>query len=81
MSAIFMRYASYKGVKTDERADISNYTDRDNVSSWALDSVKWSVAKGLIKGRTETTIAPKGTTTRAEISAVLEGYLKNVISV
>ncbi len=81
MSAIFMRYASYKGVKTDERADISNYTDRDNVSSWALDSVKWSVAKGLIKGRTETTIAPKGTTTRAEISAVLERYLKNVISV
>lgn len=79
MAAIFMRYASYKGVKTESRADISGYTDKDKVASWALEPVEWSVSKGLIKGRTAEMLAPKGTTTRAETAAVLERYMKNVI--
>jgi hypothetical protein len=38
----------------------------------------WAVATGLITGRTATTLAPKGTATRAEAVTLLQRYLENM---
>ena len=39
---------------------------------------EWADAAGLIYGRSENTIAPQGTATRAEIATILMRFLESV---
>jgi hypothetical protein len=55
------------------------YSDANNVSSWAEDAMAWAVESGLITGRTETTLAPAGTATRAEAATLLQRYLERAL--
>jgi hypothetical protein len=61
-----------------DAADLSAYTDTADISDWAADAMAWAVANGLITGRTTTTLAPKGNTTRAETATLLQRYLENI---
>ncbi|MBR5329579.1 MAG: S-layer homology domain-containing protein, partial [Firmicutes bacterium] len=71
LAAIFQRYASYKGYTVTERASLSSYVDAANVSSWAKDAVEWSVAVGLINGKSATELAPQDTATRAQAATMV----------
>ena len=79
VATILLRYAKFKNIDTSATADLSAYTDVNEIASWALDAMKWT-GEGLITGRTATELAPKGETTRAEVATVLmrfiEEYLK-----
>ncbi|MDR1247659.1 MAG: leucine-rich repeat protein [Clostridiales Family XIII bacterium] len=55
------------------------YYDAGDVSAWAEEAMAWAVESGLITGRTETTLAPSGTATRAEAAAMLQRYLEKAI--
>lgn len=55
---------------------LENFTDREKVSPWAMDAMRWAVETGIIKGRNGHTLAPKDCTTRAELAAVLMRYLE-----
>lgn len=70
LAAIINRYAQYKGYYSDSSSDLSVFSDNDNISTWAEDNVRWAVSQGIFNGRTDGTFDPKGTTTRAEVSAV-----------
>lgn len=76
MAAMLYRYAQYKGYDPKSGADLSRYTDAAAVSGWALDAIRWASGEGLITGRTETTVAPGGTATRAEAAAILMRFLE-----
>jgi len=76
--AIIHRYAKYKDLDVSQSADLTLYTDADDISDWALDAMKWAVAAGIIQGRTPTTIAPQGTSTRAEIAMVFKRFVEGV---
>jgi len=76
-AVMLQRYAKLKGPDTGKTADLSAYADADSISAWALDAMRWANAEGLIRGRTETTLVPKGSTTRAETAAILMRYLEN----
>lgn len=57
----------------------AKYQDRDQVSSYAERPMKWAVGlAGLISGRSETQLAPKGTATRAEAVAMLRRFAKSM---
>ena len=73
---IMHSYAKLKGMDVSASADLSNFTDRDEVSDWALVAVKWNIAVGIIQGRTATTIAPKGGSTRAETATILKRFIE-----
>ena len=77
MAAIIYRYAQFKGYDVSKTTDISGYTDASSVSDWALDAMKWANASGLITGRSATTLAPDGNTTRAEAAAILMRFIEN----
>ncbi|MDR1298729.1 MAG: S-layer homology domain-containing protein [Oscillospiraceae bacterium] len=51
---------------------LTKYADAAQISDWALDAMKWANATGLMTGRSETELAPKGTLTRAEAAAILQ---------
>ena len=38
----------------------------------------WAVAEGLIQGISETTLSPRGTTTRAQAATILVRYLEQL---
>ena len=75
LAAMLMNYAAYKGEDVSARADLSAYSDAAAISSWANDVMSWSVAEGLISGMTEDTLQPQGSTTRAQVAAILQRFL------
>lgn len=78
MASFMYRYAKYKGYDLSKTADLSGYTDMDQISAYALENMKWANANGLIQGRTETTLAPKGDSTRAEVAAIFQRFVENI---
>lgn len=70
LAAMLYRYAG----EPDGAADLSAYTDAGAVSSWAEKAVAWCVAKGILTGRTDTTLAPEAAATRAECAAMLQRF-------
>ena len=76
------RYAKEAGLDTKVRADLTPYSDAGQVAGWAREAVEWAVAQGLLAGRSTgstQTLAPLGTVTRAEFSAVLKTLCETVL--
>ena len=78
LATILFNYARFKGYDVSASESLSNYSDANDVSVWAQEAVRWAVAKGIITGRTATTIVPLGNATRAEVAAILMRFAKNV---
>ena len=79
LAAILYRYSEYCGYRTSGGMSIAGFSDAGEVSAYARDAVKWAYGIGLIEGRTATTLAPKGTATRAEVATILMRYCKYVM--
>ena len=80
IAAILSRYAESKGVDTSKRAELASFPDADKVSAYAKDAMAWAVENGLVNGiknGSETTLAPQGTATRAQVAAILARYVQN----
>ena len=75
LATILHRYTSLKGGDVTTTTDLVKFEDAFDISSWASDAMKWANAEGLITGRTATTLAPKGTATRAEVATILMRYI------
>ena len=74
---ILYRYAEWKGLDVSAGKDSTLYaTDAAEISDYALPAMRWAYTTGLIKGRTETTIVPAGTASRAEFAAILHRFLE-----
>ena len=69
---ILYRYASKIGVVPEKvEYDLPIYDDFNDISEYAVDAFQWAVSQNIITGRTETSLAPKGTATRAEVATIL----------
>ena len=75
---MIMNYAKHIGMETIERGDVSIYPDRGEVSFWANDAVRWSIAIGLLQGD-GTGINPKGTATRAETATIIMNFINILV--
>ena len=75
---ILYRYAKAKGmdVSVGEDTNILSYDDVNQVSEYAIPALQWACGAGIINGRTATTLAPKGTATRAEVATMLMRFCK-----
>lgn len=52
-----------------------NFTDANLVSDYAMDAMRWSVDKGIINGKGNGILDPRGYATRAETAQMLKNYL------
>ena len=77
LATFLRRYAAYKGLDVSASADLSGYTDAGSISDFALESVRWAVAVGILKGTSGTTLSPKKSATRAEVASMLMRYHTN----
>jgi len=74
MATIMYRYAGYKKYDLSKTFDLSVYIDKP--SDWALSSISWAVAEGIIEGKDER-LNPKGDISRAQMAAVLKRFAEN----
>ena len=74
--AILYRFALYAGLDTTNTSDITSFTDSQDISSWALDAVKWATGSGLMTGRTDGSLDPQGLVQRCEVAAILQRFIK-----
>lgn len=74
MAAILYRCAQYKGYDVSAKADLNKFTDADEISNYALEALQWANAEGLINGKGDGVLDPKGQATRAEAAAILTRF-------
>lgn len=77
MASILYRYAAYKGRDVSARTELSGYSDAP--SPWAESVMQWAVAEGLLNGVSDDQLQPQGQATRAQVAAILQRFLENVL--
>ena len=76
LAMIFYNYAKFKGYDTTASGDLSGFTDAGDLSPWAQEAMKWAVGSGVMSGKGNGILDPKGTATRAEIAAMLQNFIE-----
>lgn len=79
LAVILTSYSKTKGQDGMATASLDSYVDQASISSWALDSVRWAVEKGLISGKPGNLIDPQGTATRAEMATMIRNLKTKVL--
>ncbi|MDD2190029.1 MAG: S-layer homology domain-containing protein [Eubacteriales bacterium] len=78
MVTILYRYAKEMGYNITASADLAGFTDAGQTSSWSQDAVRWAVAAGLISGKGNGILDPKGKATRAEVALIFMRFNNNI---
>lgn len=71
ISVMLYNYSQMKDEDIGNDLDLSSFKDSKEISSWALDSMKWANEEKIINGRTSNTLVPKGNTSRAEVATMI----------
>lgn len=73
LSVIIYNYEKYLGkdVSNIEGMAIYEFKDYENISGWALTSVRYCMNAGILNGNADGSYNPKGGTTRAELAKIL----------
>ncbi len=75
VATILYKYAAnYKKYDTTGAADLSGYEDVEEISSWAVNNMKWAIQYNVMKGR-GSKIAPSDNATRAECITMLINFI------
>ena len=87
LAKVFSDYAAVKCVLPAEKADLSAFTDRDQIAAWAQDGMEDAVALGILSGN-KGKLNPTGTAQRAELAQILKNfdaleptYVETVVSI
>ncbi len=68
------RYANYKGYNTEVYADIGGYSDAQQVSPFARESMCWAIGAGIVTGTSATTLSPQASATRAQVAVMFNRF-------
>lgn len=78
---IVILYRYVKAMKIDvnagENTNILSYDDFNEIAEYSITAFQWGCGKGIISGRTSTTLSPKGTASRAEVATMLMRFAEN----
>ena len=81
MAAIMYRYCAYIGMDMTPKNTMfmERYTDRNEISDWAVTYVEWAVGCGLMRGMTDHTIDPLEHASRAQVAQVIMNFCDKVL--
>lgn len=57
---------------------LPNYTDMDEISSYAQTAMNWAVRNGILSGFGDGRLGPKNQATRAQVAQILKNLIKNM---
>jgi len=73
-SVIYLFEVYKAGGNLEKPAYQLNFSDLNELSDWAKDSMNWCNVNKIINGNANGTLNPKGSTTRAELAQILLNY-------
>jgi len=76
IAVIMYNFSKFSEIDVTGKAEILGYSDNSQISEWANDAMEWAVGYGLISGKGDNILDPKGNATRAEIATILSRYIK-----
>ena len=80
MVVMMYRYADYKNYDISKTADLSSFSDAEQVSGFAETAMKWAVENGIIEGKENTDnsyrLDPQGSTSRAECAIIIQRFME-----
>ena len=74
LAAILYRYAAYRGCDVTPATTLDAFSDASGVSGYAIAPMRWAVASGLISGKGNGILDPKGNATRAQVAVILTRF-------
>lgn len=75
LSVMLERYTKYcHSRNTNAKTNLSRFADTNQISEWALASMKWAVACNLLQGTGENNLSPRDTASRAQLATILMRY-------
>lgn len=75
LAAILYRYA---GSPSTAGMVLSEFTDAGNISAFATDAMRWAVGNGLIEGKGNQLLDPRGLATRAQTAAIIMRFCETI---
>lgn len=79
LAVMLFRYTAAFGHDLGKRANLSGFSDADNISLYARDALSWAVFNGLISGTGTQTLSPQGNTTRSQAAVILTRFYDFVL--
>ncbi len=70
-AVMLFRYAQAFEMDTSASADMGIFSDKDSISDWAKDAVKWGIGGGYLAGNTDGTLQPQRDVTRVETAKLI----------
>ena len=67
------RYARYEGFDVKAKGNLKNYTDRSDITRYAVKPMKWALGNHLITGRKDR-LEPLENMTRGEFAHMLKAF-------
>lgn len=78
MATILFRYLNYSSSNVSQtRGDLGTFKDNNDISNYAKEALSWALGNGLITGKENNMLEPKGPATRAQVATLLMRYLSN----
>ncbi len=76
VASLLQRYSVYSGVTTNSTTEL-NYSDKDQISNWAINAVSWSASNNIMNVKEGNRFDPLTGATRGEVAYALMNYLTN----
>lgn len=78
VATMLYRYVKYLDMPLEATGTIDKFSDFGDVSPWATEAMAWAVGEGIITGKPNNILDPKGNATRTEVAAVLMRFITNM---
>ncbi|MGM9650491.1 MAG: InlB B-repeat-containing protein [Faecousia sp.] len=81
MFTMLYRYAQSCGMDVTPKNEdfLDRYTDRDEISEYAVEALNWCVGEGIARGMSSTTIDPLSLATRAQAAQMFKNFCDKVL--
>ncbi len=79
IATMLYNYSNYKTYSSETKADLSSYSDYQQISDWALDALAWANGSGLINGRNADLLAPLDLANRAEAAMIMMRFIETFV--
>ena len=78
VAAILYRYANLKGYNVSAADDLAAFADKDDISAYAVENVKWAVANKILTA-VDGKLAAKNQAARSEIAVAIHAFMTTVV--
>ena len=78
LAVAFYNFAIYQGHEVQAGEFTAEFSDQDQIASWAKGPMAWANASGIITGRGQGTLAPNASASRGETAAMLQRFVTTI---